>query len=196
LPSGRSLAQRLWRELVPVAFHVDYWDRIGWPDRFASADYSSRQRHYAERGRIGSVYTPGFVVAGREWRGWFGGRPLHADEADPVGVLAVSIDGDTVSANFEPPPGRRASYVLHVARLGFGLETAVAAGENRGATLRHDFVVLGYRSRPLPENGDGSWLAMTLPQASQPAARQGVAAWVTETGSPVPIQATGGWLQR
>ena len=55
---------RLWTEYVPVAFHVDYWDYIGWPDRFASPAYGKRQRQHAQLGRVRNVYTPGFVVGG------------------------------------------------------------------------------------------------------------------------------------
>ena len=61
----------LWSRVVPVAFHVDYWDYIGWPDRFATRDHSLRQRAYREVGHTRGIYTPGFVVGGREWRGWF-----------------------------------------------------------------------------------------------------------------------------
>ncbi len=53
--SGLRDDPRLWREVVPVAFHVDYWDAIGWPDRFASAAHSERQRTYARSGHVGSV---------------------------------------------------------------------------------------------------------------------------------------------
>jgi hypothetical protein len=41
---------RLWQGMVPVAFHVDYWDDIGWKDRFASPNHGLRQRHYALTG--------------------------------------------------------------------------------------------------------------------------------------------------
>ena len=55
----------LWKTIVPVAFHVDYWDGLGWPDRFASKAFTLRQYDYAARWRNGSVYTPAFVQNGR-----------------------------------------------------------------------------------------------------------------------------------
>ena len=58
----------LWKSVFPVAFHVDYWDGLGWPDRFARAEYTQRQRDYAARLRQDSVYTPEFVLNGLEWR--------------------------------------------------------------------------------------------------------------------------------
>ncbi|MCB1738986.1 MAG: DUF1223 domain-containing protein, partial [Gammaproteobacteria bacterium] len=74
--SGLIDDPRLWRELVPVAFHVDYWDYLGWPDRFASREFSRRQRDHARSGGLSQVYTPGVVLNGAEWRGWHRGRPL------------------------------------------------------------------------------------------------------------------------
>lgn len=61
----------LWDEFIPLAFHVDYWNDLGWPDRFASKTFTDRQREYARQGYLSSVYTPGFVLRGDEWRGWF-----------------------------------------------------------------------------------------------------------------------------
>src|SRR5438128_265914 len=59
---------RLWHEFVPVAFHVDYWNRLGWKDPFASAEWTKRQQTYAASWKAESVYTPAFVLNGREWR--------------------------------------------------------------------------------------------------------------------------------
>ncbi len=57
---------RLWSSMIPVAFHVDYWDYIGWKDRFASPEYSLRQRNYARSKNLKTVYTPGFLLNGEE----------------------------------------------------------------------------------------------------------------------------------
>src|SRR6186713_3438579 len=59
---------RLWRDFVPLAFHVDYWDRLGWRDPFAARQWTARQYDYSSRWNSSSVYTPGFVLNGREWR--------------------------------------------------------------------------------------------------------------------------------
>src|SRR5689334_18800483 len=59
---------RLWRDFVPLAFHVDYWDRLGWRDPFASKEWTARQYAYSAGWKSESVYTPGFVLDGREWR--------------------------------------------------------------------------------------------------------------------------------
>lgn len=65
--SGLWNDPHLWRSVVPVAFHVDYWDRLGWKDRFAQPSFTAQQ--YG-RATAGTVHTPAFVVDGREWRTW------------------------------------------------------------------------------------------------------------------------------
>src|SRR6266513_5976808 len=94
---------KIWKNFVPVAFHVDYWDRLGWKDSFATRAYSERQRDYAGQWRSDSVYTPGFVLDGKEWRGWFShGEPRPA-RSGPVGVLtARSEDGKQWRLRFQP----------------------------------------------------------------------------------------------
>src|SRR5712664_1453016 len=87
---------------VPVAFHVDYWDHLGWRDRFAKPEFTSRQHRYAAAWGGDSVYTPSFVVNGKEWRDWFGGNAMPISSTK-VGVLCVSVGDDgKVSATFAP----------------------------------------------------------------------------------------------
>mgnify|MGYP001791440178 CR=1 FL=1 len=52
--------------VIPVAYHVDYWDYIGWKDPFASKDYTNKQRDYAEKFLSSSIYTPQLVINGDE----------------------------------------------------------------------------------------------------------------------------------
>ena len=59
---------RLWTYFVPVAFHVDYWDYIGWKDPFAKSDYGLRQGKYKQQGNIQTVYTPGMMLDGKYWQ--------------------------------------------------------------------------------------------------------------------------------
>ena len=184
----------LWSRVVPVAFHVDYWDYIGWPDRFAAREHSIRQRTYRKIGHTSGVYTPGFLVGGREWRGWFRDPTLELPAAVDVGAISVSVQAGRFDARFEPAVEAPESLELHVARLGFDLATEVRAGENHGRTLEHGFVVLGWSRHPM--HGDGASLEAsgTLPAASNPAPREAVAVWVSVPGDPFPIQAAGAWL--
>ena len=92
----------LWTQWVPVAFQVDYWNYLGWDDAFAKPAFSNRQRLYNRQQSI-STYTPGFIVDGREWRGWFRGKSLEgAKFSDEPGVLKATIEGEQVSVEFSP----------------------------------------------------------------------------------------------
>ena len=62
----------LWKKFVPIAFHVDYWDRLGWRDRFSSRQWTERQSRYAALWQSESVYTPAVVLSGKELRNWSG----------------------------------------------------------------------------------------------------------------------------
>src|SRR2546423_6801843 len=57
---------QLWKDFVPLAFHVDYWDRLGWRDPFAAKEWTARQYQYSNAWKSESVYTPGFLLDGRE----------------------------------------------------------------------------------------------------------------------------------
>ncbi len=184
----------LWKKIVPVAFHVDYWDRLGWRDRSAKPEFTSRQQQYAAIWGGDSVYTPGFVVNGREWRNWFGSNSMPASSTR-VGVLRVSLgDGGKLTAAFVPETIQPRALTLNVAVLGNNLESDVKHGENSGRKLRHDFVVLDLIKADMVNESKRWTGSIALPtqwSAEKPGA---VAAWVTENG--IPIQATGGWLQR
>jgi hypothetical protein len=185
---------RLWREVVPVAFHVDYWDYIGWRDRFASPVYGNRQRDYARSNHISTVYTPGFVLAGKEWRSWFTRPNLKVNNGVEIGKLGLSVDGQQAKIAFTPSVSGSGELEVHVTMLGFDLETEVRSGENGGRTLEHDFVVLGYRSLAMTRRNSTYTAAFSLPDVKVPSERKAIAAWVSLPGDPRPVQVVGGWL--
>lgn len=181
---------RLWKEIVPVAFHVDYWDYIGWKDSYAKPENSTRQRRYQGEGGVRSIYTPGFVVNGQEWRGWFAKRRLPVGETKP-GNLRVELNGRQLRATFESDTHANQVLRLDVALLGIGLEVDVKQGENAGRTLSQDFTVLKHIS--LESSGRG-W-ETTLPAISTlKAVKPAIAIWVSGGYSLKPIQAAGGWI--
>lgn len=183
---------RLWQSVVPVAFHVDYWNHLGWEDRFSDSAYSQRQRQYRQQGSAGGVYTPGVFAAGREWRQWRDAALKVPATGEFAGVLSLSLVDGRFAAEFAPGRDAGEPLQLHVVVLGFGLETPVAAGENKGDLLRHDFVVLGHG---LFRDGDKRWTG-ALPAAplAGDAGRLALAAWVSPVGRQEPLQALGGWL--
>jgi hypothetical protein len=185
----------LWQQFVPVALHVDYWDYIGWRDPYAAPFFSLRQQRHAQVGDISQVYTPGFVVDGREWQGWFRERMRPQSSDATPGVLSVDlIDGVRTRIQFQPQVLAPDKLSVSLAVLGFDLESAVANGENAGRTLHHDFVVLGMVEVPLLRDKQGYQAEVSLPPLSQPAKRTALAAWVSAADSPMPLQAVGGWL--
>jgi hypothetical protein len=181
---------RLWQDFVPIAFHVDYWDHLGWRDPFASKTWTERQADYSARWKIENVYTPAFVLDGVAWRN----AALPPAATETPGVLRITINGERVTAAFKPATGAGWHYEIHVARLGFALGADVTAGENSGRKLVHDFVVLGLTN----EGMKSGMKELRLPaESSKQAAnsRSAIAAWVTQAGQIEPIQAVGGWLQ-
>jgi hypothetical protein len=184
----------LWKKVVPIAFHVDYWDHLGWRDRFSKLQFTERQRRYAAAWGGDSIYTPGYVLNGREWRGWFGG-PTWPVASEKVGVLRVTLnDGVNLTAEFVPQNTRPRALTLNVALLGNDLQSAIARGENAGRKLRHDFVVLDLATINMAAAANGWTGSATLPQEFNGDKATALAAWVTPTQTSTPIQATGGWL--
>src|ERR1051326_2468174 len=116
----------LWKDFVPIAFHVDYWDRLGWRDPFAAKEWTARQYQYSEAWKSESVSTPGFVLDGRESME----RTVPKASVEQSGALKLSISNGKVIADFVPSSGAAKDADLHIAALGFDLTSKVTAGEN------------------------------------------------------------------
>jgi len=179
----------LWNEFVPVAFHVDYWDYIGWKDSFSKNEFSNRQRLHRKQGNVKVVYTPGFFLDGREWKRGFRNVP-PVNSSQPAGNLQATLSNDTLSVHYDSDrPIRNAK--LNIGILGFGYQTPINAGENSNRVLAEDFVLLSH-SEHLSSNQ--TW-EVTLPKKVAPSAEKyGIAIWVNEGKKLKPIQTTGGWL--
>jgi hypothetical protein len=187
---------RLWKDFVPVAFHVDYWDYLGWRDQWGSKAFSERQHRYAQFWNSDTVYTPGFVLDGREWQTWSNHKDGPPASPTGVGVLKVtSSDLRRWQVEFSPLHPTQSAYEVHAALLGSGITSEVSAGENRGRRLVHDFVVLELAHGQLVQNSNEAKGEFRLSHDSKAIqSRFGIAVWVTAHGSPAPLQATGGWF--
>jgi hypothetical protein len=177
----------LWTDVVPLVWHVDYWDRLGWPDPFAQEAFTRRQRAYRRAGRVRSVYTPCFVENGQEWLGFFNRQPYTPERA-AAPVLRVTCGEEFLEADV---PGGQGPFELHAAFLGANLETAVLRGENAGRTLKQQFVVLNYQQHP---TAGSKWRLRKFQQMDEKSSRRALAVWITREGESEPIQAVGGWL--
>ena len=169
-PADRALAELAAkpvaeRNVIPLAFHVDYWNYIGWTDPFSSADWSARQRRYGAAFGGGRIYTPELVVAGtgdcvgtdssrlRKLVATAAAEPEQATIEVAAGARATGKWPLTVRAQRQPQPGAPAAEVL-VALYENGLETPVGAGENAHRKLHNDRVVRRLvRAATLPAGG-------------------------------------------
>ena len=195
-----ALAEKpgLWKEFVPVEFHVNYWDKLGWVDRLSTPRYTAREVAYSDVWGSRGVYTPCFVRDGVEWRPQWG---IQGTGNPSGGGLEVELGEDRLCrVEFRPGPDlriRSSLYEVHVALLGGGITSQVTGGENRGETLAHDFVVLGLDQRALVPDSDGAAMRVVLPLPTSGVSGEGrrsMAAWVTRDKELAPLQATGGWL--
>jgi hypothetical protein len=138
--------------VVPIALHVDYWDYIGWKDPYARQAHSARQRKMARLARAAVVYTPQVLLQGRDFRDWSSGafdRAVAKINAQPAKArISLSLDtrrkdGFEVEATAElPSPSQSPEIALFLGAYENKLVSEVKAGENRGKTLPHDYVVL------------------------------------------------------
>ena len=130
--------------VVALAFHVDYWDRLGWKDRFASAAFTARQAAQQATNGARFSYTPQVVVDGRDRTDW--SRAALPSSARPSAAVEVVVarQGDRFVATVTPAAGAPERLAAYWAVTEQGHVTAVKAGENEGVTLHHDFVVRDY----------------------------------------------------
>ncbi len=138
-------------KVTPLAFHVDYWDYIGWKDKFSKAEYSDRQRKTAAFGGAGFVYTPQFVMNGRDFKGWDNSRLREKVESSQKLASRANVSLDAVteangaitlktSAQTTNPSDAK-NVDVFVAIYENKLVSKVNAGENSGRELKHDYVV-------------------------------------------------------
>ncbi len=180
---------KLWAEFVPVIFHVDYWDYLGWKDRFSKQKYSDRHRLHKHQGHTDVVYTPGFFLNGKEWRSRFGRSVPTLGEKD-VGKINATLNGNMLKVKFHSVSDIN-NATLNVAILGFGYQTPIKSGENSNRLLREDFVLLTHLKST---STDSSW-QLELPKQIKPHANKyGIAIWINQDSDLTPLQATGGWL--
>jgi hypothetical protein len=129
--------------VLAAAFHVDYWDRLGWKDRFASPRYSERQAQLQAAAGERFSYTPQVRVNGADWRRW---PKLPATPTASTVRMALQRDGEQVLVDVQPQAGASTALSLWWAALEDGHASDVRAGENSGVRLHHDHVVRHYGS--------------------------------------------------
>jgi hypothetical protein len=140
----RELARR--SDVLALSFHVDYWDDLGWRDRFGLTEAVQRQRNYARTLHLASVYTPQVVIDGQA-------DYVGSDRASIVRTLAAARDGvavalslrdGVVSVDLAARPGTAAGDVVLVGYRREAL-SPIGRGENSGRTLTEINIVRSIR---------------------------------------------------
>jgi hypothetical protein len=145
-PTDKSLSglQRLAAQgrVVPQAFHVGYWDYIGWVDRFAAPAYTNRQKQLAQRNHLSGIYTPQLVRNGQDWRDYADAATRAAPPAQ-ARIALERTQADAFEATVTPADAGGA-WSAYWTVTENGHASKVKAGENAGESLQHDFVVRQY----------------------------------------------------
>jgi hypothetical protein len=144
-------------KLILLGEHVDYWNYIGWTDRFSSAQFSQRQNDYAKDFNLASVYTPQMVIDGHWELVGNGAAEVYRD----ISKAAAQPKPAQVSLRWEPeqklhiavqsPAGERPKVLMVITED--GLSTAIKSGENGGRTLQHAAVVRQLKELGTATNG-------------------------------------------
>ena len=153
---GDNLGDKL--DAIPLSFHVDYWNYLGWEDPFSSREYTQRQRMLGALNRQRSIYTPEFLVSGRETRGTSAVvESILFENAQPAEVM-IKLDVDrTASGEIAADvsvSGETNNSALYLVVYENDITREIGRGENRGRTLHHDFVVRYFRKVALLKDMD------------------------------------------
>lgn len=140
-PADKWLSTLKGQPVVAQAFHVGYWDYIGWVDRFASPAHTARQRQIAETNGLRNIYTPQLVRNGQDWRDY----PRATVGAEPARAsLQVRQGADGGFEAKVTPADASVNWTAYWTVTENGHSSRVKAGENAGEFLQHDFVVRQY----------------------------------------------------
>ena len=152
-------------DVVALAYHVDYWDYVGWEDTFGNADFSDRQRAYAKSWGSSRIYTPQMVVNGA--KGVVGSRRHEVHGALDGAVLPLTVDlsrdGDMLKVVIPPKADLDDAVVWMVTYLDRA-DVSIDTGENAGKSMVYTQVVTGRQPLGMWEGATGASLKLPLPE--------------------------------
>ncbi|WP_332774986.1 DUF1223 domain-containing protein [Polaromonas sp.] len=147
-PADKWVSSLKGKGLVVQAFHVGYWDYIGWVDRFAAPAHTARQQGIASKNRLRRIYTPQLVLNGKDWRNWHSPDSVPtAQEPARISIALLQLGTDQFEARVTPLAGladAASTWSAYWTITEHDHNSKVQAGENAGELLRHDFVVRQY----------------------------------------------------
>ena len=152
-------------DVVALAYHVDYWDYVGWADTFGAADYSDRQRAYAQSWGSSRIYTPQMVVNGT--KAVVGSRrsEVHGavDQAHLPLPIDVTQDGTMLRITI-PPDDTLDDAVVWLVTYIDRADVAIERGNNAGKTMAYTQVVTGRQALGVWEYATGASIKLPLPE--------------------------------
>jgi hypothetical protein len=167
-------------QAVVQAFHVNYWDYIGWIDRFATPAHTNRQRQVSAWQNSRQIYTPQMVANGRDLSNWQ--RWNAAQETAAVAISLKQETGGVFSAQVQAAPSMAWSAYWTVTEDGHS--SKVKAGENSGEFLKHDFVVRQYQAAG-DHTGNSKLVLQTAAKDAAHPRRVNLVIFNPQTGKPL-----------
>jgi hypothetical protein len=185
-PPADALVSKIQKEykdqpVYILAYHVDYWNRLGWRDVFSNAAYSARQYEYAKFLKIPQVYTPQIVINGKkEFVGSEEGTlrnaikgSLKQDASAQITLTGLKADDGKAMLHYQTE-GNGNNSVLLLALVQKAAVSNVKAGENRGRNLPHVQIIRELNTVALT-NGRGGIESINLPKEFNPQAWEVIA---------------------
>ena len=157
-------------DVVALAYHVDYWDYVGWEDTFATEAFSDRQRAYAKSWGSSRIYTPQMVVNGA--KAVVGSRRNEVQDAvDGASLplaMELALDGDMLKIAVPAKPGLEDAVVWLVTYVDRA-DVKIESGENAGKSMVYTQVVTGRQALGMWEDESGAELKLPLNEVLGPA---------------------------
>ena len=186
----------LFKEFIPLAFHVTYWDYIGWRDVFASGLNDRRQRTYSkEVWKKNSVYTPQFVVDTKEYRQWFNNKSLPKFSNQYAGNLEVTLSEDNdLKISYFNKNIKNKDVIINIVIEGFNYAIPIKRGENSHKVLHHDFVVLKHIQKKSTIKNNHLTYNVKLPNIVDATEQKALVVWVSDKQHNQ-LQAVGNYIE-
>lgn len=182
------------RQLIPLAFHVTYWDKLGWKDRFADKQHDDRQRRQVMLNASHTVYTPQYMLNGKDFRNYksmyFDIDQINAQPAPYRLELSAVRDSNSITVALDITSVQASGHtaIAYIALYEHNLDSVVTDGENDGERLQHDYVVRELKG-PFVVSQDQSEFKEVFTTADYKIADSGVVAFVQQSRSAVILQA-------
>lgn len=185
---------KLFKDFIPMAFHITYWDFIGWKDVFAKKQYDSRQRYYSNKvWKKNSVYTPQFITNAKEYKRWFSNQNFPEFKKQYGGNLKINLDNNKLEVSYFNKNIKHKKVYLNIGILGFNYNIDIKRGENKYKTLEHDFVILNHIQKFAEIKNNKLDISQTIQDLKKIKNKKALVVWLSTYDSDI-LQSTGGYI--